>query len=94
MAQIENITYEQIMTPPTDIYKLDISTINPYIYSGMKIILIVFLLGYLIAALLTLKQISLMTNTIKSYSNKYIFLIGYVHLFAVLITLIFAITVL
>lgn len=71
-----------------------IAMIQPYLYSGMKIILITVLVIYSIVALFAIKQIGLMTKTIKTDTNKYIYLIGYIHLIAVLLCLIFAIILL
>ena len=62
-----------------------------FLHTGLQILLIVVLIIYAIVALMTLKQISLMTRTIKSDTNKYIYLIGYLHLSAVLLCLLFAV---
>ena len=64
------------------------------LYGGMKVVLLIFLFIYTIIALFTIKQIGLMTHTLKMDSNKYIYLIGYIHLIAVLICLVFTLTAL
>lgn len=65
--------------------------ITNYLHQGMEIFLVIVLIIYSIIALMTIKQIGLMTKTIKSSTNKYIYFIGYAHLVAVLICLAFAI---
>lgn len=72
-----------------DLTKTD--NVNPIqdiaqIYGSMQIfelvrgILIVFLVGYIIVAAVIIKQIYLMTNTIKGPSNQIIILLGYANL--------------
>ena len=77
---------------PADIVTM--ADIQPYLYMGVKIFLLIFLIIYTVVALFTLKQISLMTHTIKSKENKYIYIIGYLHLAAVLLCLLFTVTIL
>jgi hypothetical protein len=67
--------------------------INNLFLGVTKYVLIIFLIIYLIIALLTIKQISLMTQTIKTHTNKMIFLLGYIHLFAVLVCLLYTLFV-
>lgn len=75
---------------PTAIWNITQS----YFYDLMKILLLIFLFFYTIVALFTIKQISLMTRTVKTSSNKYIYLIAYIHLVAVLFCLVFSLLVL
>lgn len=55
------------------------------IFAILKIILIVFMLGYLIVSAVVLKQIYMMTDTIKSETNSLIIMLGYINLFLGLI---------
>lgn len=87
-TSVINIT--DYMQSPSEISQ----NIQLYLYDAVKIFLIIILILYAIIALFTLKQISLMTHTIKSDTNKYIYLIGYIHLAAVLLCLLFTVTVL
>ena len=65
-----------------------IGTFN--IYSIAKDLLLIFLLTYLFIAILVIKQINLMTRTVNSGSNKYLYILAYIHLAIVITTLIFS----
>jgi hypothetical protein len=67
------------------------SEVTYYIHQGMEYFLVIVLVIYTIVAFMAIKQIGLMTRTIKSSTNKYIYFIGYAHLIAVLLCLVFAI---
>jgi len=56
--------------------------------------LVIFLGIYSVIAVVVIKQINLMSSTIKSDSNKYLYLLSFIHLFIVLGMLAFAIFVL
>jgi len=60
------------------------------IYPIAKNLLLVFLLIYLFIAILVIKQINLMTHTVNSGSNKYLYILAYIHLAIVITTLIFS----
>lgn len=63
-------------------------------YPFAKTALIIFLGIYSIIAIVVIKQINLMSSTIKSDSNKYLYMLSFLHLFIVLGMLAFAIFVL
>lgn len=65
-----------------------------HIFPILRIGLIVFLFFYLIVALMVIKQIMMMTKTVKSRGDNFLFILAYLHLFVVLITLLFSLFVL
>ncbi|PJA41461.1 hypothetical protein CO178_00110 [candidate division WWE3 bacterium CG_4_9_14_3_um_filter_34_6] len=60
----------------------------------IKISLEVFLFVYAIIAIVVIRQIKFMTKTIKSDANKYLFILAYLHLIAVFITIFITLTTL
>ncbi len=95
LVQNFNFSQDVLLSPPGDanaiIQSLLGASIQNYLYDIVKILLIIFLMGYLIVAVMVIKQIGLMTQTIKSSTNKYIYILGYAHLIAVICCLAFAI---
>lgn len=95
-----------VLTPPNP-YKLPDLTQNPsanmenfipfnFFASGilddiLKYILIFVLLIYLVVAMMLIKQIRLMTSTIKTSTTKYIYTLAFIHLIAVFFCLVFVI---
>ncbi len=69
----------------------DINHILNTIYPALKWGLMIFLFFYLIVAFILLKQIRLMTDTLSSTTDKYLFILGYIHLGIVLGIICFAI---
>jgi hypothetical protein len=67
----------------TEIAGFDINFF-PIIKAGLEI----FLILYAIIAFVVIKQIDLMTRTIKSEFNKILYILAYMHLFIVLIVLV------
>lgn len=65
--------------------------IEGIIRMGFKIPILILLSIYTIASLLLIKQIKLMNQTIISPSNKYILIIGYIHVIFVMLIFLFAI---
>lgn len=70
---------------------LGLDTINWLLI--IKTISLVFLFVYFFASLVVIKQIRMMSKTIMSDTNKYIFFIGYFHMFVVLAILLYALIV-
>lgn len=64
------------------------------LYSIAKLAFGILLLIYIVVAAMVIKQIKLMTRTIKSPRDKYLFVIAYLHLIVVIITFLLTITVL
>ena len=60
------------------------------VYYVLKGGLVLFLIAYVIVAIMLIKQASMMSNTIKAAGNKYISTICIVHLIAVIICLLYA----
>ena len=73
------------MSNPTDPFSI-FESFN--IFPIVKAALEIFLIIYTIVAYVVIKQIGLMTRTIKSETNKYLFILAYIHFFVVMITLI------
>ena len=67
---------------------------NINIYAIAKILLESFLIVYSTIAIVVIRQIKFMTITIKSDTNKTIFLFAYIHLAVVLLTTILTIIIL
>lgn len=96
--QIKPVSSSELSTgmPPfvSTIYDaLPVNYINGLFHGVTKYALIIVLVVYLVIALMTIKQISLMTQTIKTPTNTLIFLLGYIHLFAVLVCLLYTLFV-
>lgn len=53
--------------------------------------LMVFLIAYTIISIVVIKQIGLMTKTVKTPTNTFVYIIAYLHLFIVLCCLAFVI---
>lgn len=70
---------------------LGLNTINWLLI--IKTVSLVFLFVYFFASLVVIKQIRMMSKTIMSDTNKYIFFIGYLHMFIVLAILLYALIV-
>ena len=82
--------------PPfiSNIYNsVPVNYISDLLHGVTKYTLIAILVAYLIIALLTIKQISLMTKTVETSTNTAIFLLGYIHLFAVVVCLLYTLFV-
>lgn len=65
--------------------------INNIISSFFKVFFIVFLGFYLLISIALIRQIKLMSKTVVSPINKYLVVIGYLHLIFVVMILLFTI---
>lgn len=72
-------TLEKMISPPS-IDQLNEVVSILHVFAVVKGFMVVFLLVYIIISAVIIKQIYLMTNTIKGPSNQIIILLGYANL--------------
>ena len=64
------------------------------IFPILKFGLIIFLFFYLVLALMVIKQIMMMSQTVKSSGNGFLLFLAYLHLLVVFATLLFSMFIL
>ena len=77
--------------PPATEWVKEAQYLLDKVYPILKWGLIIFLAIYLLTALIVIKQIKMMTETLSSPSDKYLIILGYIHLGIVIALICFAV---